>query len=318
MTRIVKAPIVTSLIFITLFLVINLTFDPYSVLGTSKFEPGPQLNERFTKYKKMKHSNERYDYLIMGSSIAGTFSPSFIKAEYDKKSYNLSVLGGRPSDLVLLAVPIQGGDTTVLLGIDHTMFLLPPHEDGLPYRHHPDATHQSYFSFYLDYLISPGIITSIKKIALQNSRRTINYDLLDGHYSLPGYENKINDNHHQFIKKNILERYSDSTPKVLSVASSEIEQLVHLNQLLSLKGIKVIPFFQPIHEIEKEYIGQEAYEQFKQAVSGVFNNIIDLSNCGSTNSTIWYDTRHFRSILSNAVISQLITGNDCQGYINAS
>lgn len=285
---------------VALLVFLNLVIDPFGVFGTSSLPDGPSSNERFLKIDHLAQSPDDYQELIFASSRSGMTDPQWVEERTGRNTYNLSAFSAKPSDMRELyrayrvSKPAPIG---VMIGIDAMAFLVEPEDSDLSRRQHPMVDGAGRLSYWVDYLLAGSFIAMLDKMAASKSPN-ITFNWERGTYELVGKELEIAKDPEEYRERvfgtwesrDYKNEFSDWQWRQLSDWLVELED----------QGVEVKIFLQPMHRQWRERMSSimPTVHEHLSRIPGM----IDLSEMGANDDSLWYEQRHYRHAIAEQVV----------------
>ncbi len=281
----------------------NVLVDPFAMFGVSTWPDGPASNERYRKIEHLAETSVQYEHLMFGSSRSGMTQPEWVEGHTGERTYNLSVFSAKPTDMRALyrAYRLQHeAPRSVTIGLDAMAFLSEPDEDDLSRRHHPSVDAAGWLGYWFDYLLAPSFIAIADKWAARKAQQ-IRFDWETGTYALVGKDAAILEDHEQYMV-NTFSAWA-ARAFVSEFDQKQWDELTEWLEELAEDEVRTTVFVQPMHHQWRERM---------QPLMPIFNDrlttlpaVVDLSDLGSEDDTLWYEQRHYRPVLARELIARL-------------
>lgn len=281
----------------------NVMVDPFAMFGVSNWPDGPASNERYRKIKYLADTPVRYEHLLFGSSRSGMTEPEWIEARTGERTYNLSAFSAKPTDMRLLyrAYRMQhAAPRSVTIGLDAMAFLSAPEEDDLSRRHHPSVDGAGWLGYWFDYLLAPSFIAIADKWVARKAPQ-IRFNWTSGTYALVGKDAAILEDHEQYMA----DTFSSWATRafVSEFDHGQWDALTDWLVVLAADQVRVTLFVQPMHHQWQARM-QPLMPIFRERLASL-PTVVDLSDLGADDDTLWYEQRHYRPVLARELVARL-------------
>ncbi len=300
-----------------LFLLLNYLVDPFGVFGTNILKHSGTDNLRVMKYKYLSRNYNKYDSYVFGSSRAGVIDPGMLRKSLNNVNYyNLCVHSANSLDYILQLNYLNGFGAkikNVLLVIDIDLM---SDYSGIRFGEymkigHPKTTGKNETAFYLDFASKIPILEISSKISENIAfLRAPNYfnDMESGVLSFPNIDNKIENNHQEFIadSKGL---NSDSINRAAPWVSWS-EENIHLLKVFlkqaKAQNINLSIMTTPLNYNKMNELDYFIYAGKLYALSQL-TEFWDFSgyNTITTDNLNYYDESHFRPNVANMMIARV-------------
>ena len=292
---------------------LNAIIDPYRVFHWVEWGSGYTDNERYNKVAHLIAHVARHDAFIVGSSRMGLYDPNDLnQLRSGRDYYNLATFGGSAQDALLMLRAIQSHGVAireVVFGIDLFPFLEPPGEVTPAYRHHPEASGQSYSAFFTSYLLSPSVTHAFLK--LQHTRMAepdLEFDFEgNGRFYLRRWDREIAADPEAYAATAFKASHQPPRARQALWNTARFDELHALVAWAEQSGVALYVLVQPHHHSELKHYTRETLVNFQQRVSAVTGDIPDFTVHAdwSLNNDWYYEPKHYRPELAREVMNAL-------------
>ena len=286
----------------------NLVLDPYQIYGMPWPNDSAKLNERHGKVGHLLANPERYDALLVGTSVMGAFDSGAVERHLPgRRFYNLSFFGGKPGEILssLKALDAKGVRLkTILYGVEPLAFHN-AYSDSPANWPHPMVSGMSRLEFMAKYLFAASFADGLDRVAGQfDSPPFIRFDIgSTGCYHLDRYEWLISRDHEKFIAGQFNKAGEGVAPAWLDSRFGEFGEILSWARS---HGIDVRVFLTPMHPATAAIYGSAALSGFRDRLmaAGRLAAIPDCSRLldGDANH-LFYDAKHFRPVAAERVLA---------------
>lgn len=290
---------VASLGFVVAF---NYLVDPYEIFHTNNFRMASSANERFNKYEFLLKNGDRFDTLIMGSSVMGAYEPGWIESVIpDSKVYNASFLGGLPADAhkILEALGRKNiKPKTVFIGIDLFPFLQAEDSKSPSKSHHFDVTGVDQVPFYSGYLFASSLWHGVNKVRESyDPIPKIQFDINGtGRYYLLAQDAEREKNLSAYTQKTFGgKKISEIRVKNVAWIESRFDELADLKKWGDQSGVDIVFYIHPFHRLLRDNLPDGALEGYRQRIFDIVGPVKDFTGRSSftDDDNLYYDPKHY-------------------------
>ena len=292
---------------------LNAIIDPYRVFHWVEWGSGYTDNERYNKVAHLIAHVARHDAFIVGSSRMGLYDPNDLnQLRSGRDYYNLATFGGSAQDALLMLRAIQSHGVAireVVFGIDLFPFLEPPGEVTPAYRHHPEASGQSYSAFFTSYLLSPSVTHAFLK--LQHTRMAepdLEFDFEgNGRFYLRRWDREIAADPEAYAATAFKASHQPPRARQALWNTARFDELHALVAWAEQSGVALYVFVQPHHHSELKRYTPETLTVFHRKVRAVTGDLPDFTRHAdwSRNNDWYYEPKHYRPELAREVVRAL-------------
>lgn len=291
---------------------VNVGIDPYDLFCVSPIGIGPQLNQRFHHIRRLESKPQKFNVLMMGTSVMGLADPRVIDEEVrGAKAYNMSFFVASPSDLLLASEYLwrRGAlPSRVIVGVDTFLFQRRPASLPKQFSFPAEVSGESTTAWWMDAIYSASFKHSLTKAAeLIPSAPPILYDLDRGNYTLPRSNAAMRANpmgHAENVFRPIAPIVSAA-----SLVESEFVALGKLAIFFAANKVEVLWLIEPNSQVIRNAYGEQNYQALKTRIAAQLSgDIVDLSDASDFQNTpgAWHDMKHLTEDASRSVLRAAI------------
>jgi hypothetical protein len=303
---------------VSVVVTVNVIVDADGVLTidySRQFQP-PNLS--VAKINHLLRNKTKYDSYVFGSSREGNILVSHIATG---RWYNMFLAAGLPQEyLDHLKFMLANGITvkTVLIGLDDFSPLFDARDllSDLDLQPHPAVSGKSLFVFYGENFFKLNrIVPQVTAYIRYNYTRKVNPEKRKLIYDIEGSGNILCRDCDEIVEHDIAAHVR--APKFKQPWEYRFQEGNHLDHTLTVMKelstlarehhIRLIVFFNPIHQTTYLNTDLKRFAEFKQGLAAI-TDYYDFSGLNSitTNNYYYYETSHFRPLVGDMMLYTMI------------